>query len=1241
MKTEKITMKFKLFTTILIAMAFTGVQAQDYYGAAINRAKNVHAGNKIRVTFHNNARLGTVKGDNSVTYTGEWPIGSGKVQMGNTSPYVMSELRFFKEINSITGDTIYDFITPVIFCEGYDPALFSHDSLGVFWGFEPVNGYLNVSRKEKDPFHAISMSHQPFTWPAFWPDKLDDAIDPGWSNHWNGYFGKDQKNADEESFFVLDDYSYQKKIKGYRLPRPISAFPSRGGLGLQMEVRGLQWSNPDAEDVIFWLYGIQNIGALKLDKTLFGINVGASSGGSLTQGGSDNSDDAARFYREKSLAVNYDLDDIGVGGYHPVPWVGFAFLESPGNPFDGIDNDGDGNNIEKPGGGTGKLITIDDFAKFYAVDAPIIKIDYNDPTYPRTVSSMPAGGLKISHNGTNLILQPNAPLIEIPRNGIDDNLNGLIDESDGAKIYDPVLKDSVSYFLYIKSDYNNQDYLAIDYYTSVGASNLMIDERRDDGKDNDGDWDPAFDDVGLDGKPGTNDEGEADGVPTAGKGNLPGEPNIDKVDVDESDQIGLTNFKFYIYSTLTYSNDEQMWQYSRPGYFDNSTIGQADYDYVFSSGYFPLQPGKREFFSIAMVYGDDEQDILRNKDVVQKIYNSNYNFAIAPNKPKLSAVAGDRKVTLYWDDGAEYSFDRFLRDHDFEGYKIYKSTHYTFGDAGTITDGLGYERFKKPIAIYDKIDSVFGFFPKDFGSGVLFNLGNETGLVHTYVDEDVINGIKYYYAVTAYDRGNVKKNIGPTECTIFLNVEPSGKIQFAENVLAITPQAPSGGFEAAGFDIIPQMVGEGRTYGSVGINILNADSLTTGDVYELQFLDQSMDSVDNDHDGILDLADPDEKLPTKTTGFTLRNLTRDERLDSVRIDTVLIENYRTIKNQAASQDSVVMISNLYDDRDGDPRTFSKVMQGMDIIINNPRDSLYTNLEEGIIKGVKWSDNISLSTSYPVEFGPFAQGGFRDGMWYPRQYMVVFYNSLVTKSEAVKVPLKTAGAVRLPAVDVNYKVFDLGKIDPATNKLAEVKFGASDVTRTWKNKQPARGFFSAGDKIILYEPVTADSVAITMQIFNPQTQDSTFYFDHGNKFLGDGDTLRLFAVNPFTSNTKYTWTVRGERINTRNAKSELERIKVVPNPYVVTALWEPYNPYSAGRGPRLVQFINLPQKCTIRVYTVDGTLVKTLDHSSTMANGSEPWDLMTKDNMDVAYGLYIYHVDAPGVGEHVGRMLLIK
>jgi hypothetical protein len=43
----------------------------------------------------------------------------------------------------------------------------------------------------------------------------------------------------------------------------------------------------------------------------------------------------------------------------------------------------------------------------------------------------------------------------------------------------------------------------------------------------------------------------------------------------------------------------------------------------------------------------------------------------------------------------------------------------------------------------------------------------------------------------------------------------------------------------------------------------------------------------------------------------------------------------------------------------------------------------------------------------------------------------------------------------------------------------------------------------------------------------------------------------------------------------------------------------------------------------------------------MRDGSEEWNLQNRDNMEVAYGVYVYHIDAPGIGEHIGKIMLIK
>jgi hypothetical protein len=74
---------------------------------------------------------------------------------------------------------------------------------------------------------------------------------------------------------------------------------------------------------------------------------------------------------------------------------------------------------------------------------------------------------------------------------------------------------------------------------------------------------------------------------------------------------------------------------------------------------------------------------------------------------------------------------------------------------------------------------------------------------------------------------------------------------------------------------------------------------------------------------------------------------------------------------------------------------------------------------------------------------------------------------------------------------------------------------------------------------------------------------------------------------------------------------------------------------------MVQFIHLPAECTIRIYTIRGELVRTLDHRGVGSDGTEWWDLQTQTGQDVAYGVYLFHVEAPGIGEKAGKFAIIK
>lgn len=100
--------------------------------------------------------------------------------------------------------------------------------------------------------------------------------------------------------------------------------------------------------------------------------------------------------------------------------------------------------------------------------------------------------------------------------------------------------------------------------------------------------------------------------------------------------------------------------------------------------------------------------------------------------------------------------------------------------------------------------------------------------------------------------------------------------------------------------------------------------------------------------------------------------------------------------------------------------------------------------------------------------------------------------------------------------------------------------------------------------------------------------------------------------------------------------------VVPNPYVFGDLAR-----SFGTGNPTIEFRNLPEIATIRIYTVAGDLIRTLDHKPDARGnvyGSEVWDQRTESGLIAAPGLYFYHVESktPGVpGGLTGKLMIIR
>ena len=108
----------------------------------------------------------------------------------------------------------------------------------------------------------------------------------------------------------------------------------------------------------------------------------------------------------------------------------------------------------------------------------------------------------------------------------------------------------------------------------------------------------------------------------------------------------------------------------------------------------------------------------------------------------------------------------------------------------------------------------------------------------------------------------------------------------------------------------------------------------------------------------------------------------------------------------------------------------------------------------------------------------------------------------------------------------------------------------------------------------------------------------------------------------------------------DAQQTADRVRVVPNPYVISAQWEKERLGNIPNGEpiRELSFINLPGNCTISIFTLDGDLVKTIRHSS--GTGTAYWDIRSDYNQMVATGVYFYHVSSPQ-GESVGKFAIIR
>ena len=98
------------------------------------------------------------------------------------------------------------------------------------------------------------------------------------------------------------------------------------------------------------------------------------------------------------------------------------------------------------------------------------------------------------------------------------------------------------------------------------------------------------------------------------------------------------------------------------------------------------------------------------------------------------------------------------------------------------------------------------------------------------------------------------------------------------------------------------------------------------------------------------------------------------------------------------------------------------------------------------------------------------------------------------------------------------------------------------------------------------------------------------------------------------------------------KSLLGQVQIVPNPYYA------YSSYEGSQIQTIVKLTNLPQKVTIKIFTLNGTLIRTFNKDSDAAD--QQWDLKNQNGVPIASGTYIIHLDAGDIGEKILKFFAI-
>lgn len=703
---------------------------------------------------------------------------------------------------------------------------------------------------------------------------------------------------------------------------------------------------------------------------------------------------------------------------------------------------------------------------------------------------------------------------------------------------------------------------------------------------------------------------------------LGSEPNFGSTDIGESDMLGLTMFKMYEFTLTGYyfRSDRLFYNFMTTAGLNEYNGGVTNLAQTFASATFRLHKGTTERISLATLFSYEDLSglnstahsapaLFQKKRIVQAIYDADYRFLQPPMMPTLTATAGDGKVLLSWNDVADkLTRQPFLNGiNDFEGYKLYKATDKYFSDAEQLRDMYGNPSGKKPLFQCDLKNGILGASDNGVINGEPFYLGNDTGIQHYFIDTDVQNGRTYYYALVAYNYGVAKLSkdgisIAPAENIAKLDLDDeTEEIRYVpRNVQVATPRQTAAGY------ISPSITFTDNSGGNVAGNlvmpqIFDYNAIKPGHQYKVKFQVGSM--------GYLRTV---PKTRHRSDGmFSPNGYTIYDMSDSAKI-------------VAQESPQKYLADNLVDGYfNVDRGVTSDVFDGVQLYIK-PALQLaeYDAVNSGWVRG-----------NSPIE----VKVSDTESRYFTWDYDIIFTNDPAAYTGRTTLTSAIAG---LDGVGIGNAALMLGQ-----------KFNFYVVNRMFKD---ASGEYEKLDLVVydqnmnkMFDP-DSDWVLV-----GPAVVDGRFVRWGGTVFgisfakaqeqmPKNEDFYRVTFRRPLATVDSVMFQVHPPQEVTQQVANDMKRIKVVPNPYIMTNMMEPALMRKTLNQRRALMFTHIPAHCEIRIFTSSGVFVDELLVENSQDDGTAHWDMLTKEGLEIAAGVYFYHVKALQSGDEVmGKFAVIK